>query len=168
MPPSTPENNDPSKIWISREEYERLRAAENAQQQSTYTNPLYTMPPVVSVGYPDHSASDKLAKQQKIVALFLAVLLIISLSVSAPVWLAGGTMAVFLIYSLVGINDYSRLRRRETTVVSVKDMVADSAPSTIKKLLVIIGILLLLPVIGYTLFFMFIIFIFSIGGGPGS
>src|SRR5438270_13981466 len=111
--------NDRNKVWISREEYERLRAAEATGPYSQIAKPAtaYYAPPQVFVDpHTDHLASDRMAKQQKTAAVILAILLIISLSTAGWSVITGMVAAIFFIFGIVSMADYQRMRKREAFV----------------------------------------------------
>lgn len=161
MPPRNPnENNDQSKVWISREEYERLRQMENRPPDT---------PPVISTpaaSYQPHSLSDKMAKQQKIVALILAVLLIIVLSVGKLQALVVFIALVFVVFGIMSIVDYQRQRKREDN--HDVPLPPGKEPHIFRRLAVIAGILLLIPIIGYMVMIFIVMSLFMANPNAGS
>lgn len=166
MSADTPQQNpDPNKVWISREEYERLRAMDVSQS----TNRTFVAPdkPYVSTA-PDHTVSDGMFRTQKIVGFILAIALLIALSVSAGSWIVLAIVFVFLLFAIFSTADYAKQRKRESSLLP-DDLPGGKSSTVIKHALLAIAIVIAIPVLAnVAMIVLFMMLIAASGGQAGS
>lgn len=169
MPPNEPQQNQDN-VWISREEYERLRSvaarapdtSSNGIQYGWDNGGIVNADPVTA--YTDHSVSEKMADQQKMALLFLAIGLILSLSISGIGFLAPLFGSILTIFGFVSIFSYANQRKKENG----QSQGVKQPPGVARTLLIITGIVLMIPVLGFFAMIMLMIFFMGLSGGRGS
>src|SRR5947207_2002537 len=114
MPPEQPNNN----VWVSREEYERLRAAAN-----------------ITVVQTAGLSPDKVKNQQIVIGIILGGGLILAMSVGL-VQLAVPIIAILLLFSIASVVGYTRAKASH---------IAQRSP--MRLVLLITGIVLAVPII---------------------
>lgn len=147
-------------VWISREEYERLKQAEQ-----TAANQIAPTPYVSSPAYDDPAQSPALQtmrRQQTVVSAVLGIAFVIALTVPGLGWLAGIVVTIFIIFALTSLFQYQRTKRR----VTKGDI--PQPRSAVKLVLIVLGCILLLPVLAYAGMLVLFVILFSAGGGGGS
>lgn len=156
MPPQNKDN-----VWISREEYDRLRAA---TQQATET-------PTVSTDYytatvePSPTAA-KNDTYQTALAVVFGMLLIYSLLASINK-LAETLIIIFLGYAVYGV--FKHFSNRSSAVSALPAATPKSTSQKILKIVAIIAALIVIvPVLVYGAMIILFIALISAGGGRGS
>jgi asparagine N-glycosylation enzyme membrane subunit Stt3 len=154
-----PQTND--KVWISREEYDRLREADKTPALPHYpTHGMQSNPYDVP---PSTAPLSVMQRQLLIVSTVLGVVFVLSLSVSVLHWLVAPIVVIFLIFAVVSLVQYNRAKAHIARGEAVKQ-----PRSTARLLFLIAGGVLLLPfAFAGTMIVLFIIFM-SLNGGQGS
>lgn len=149
MPPADVSPSQDDKVWISREEYERLRT--NGSISPGYGTPVvYTgqagaepLPP------PDR----QMGQTMQVVGLVAALALLLSFTTSMFDWLVVPAVLFLAGLAIISIWNVARSGRI-------------AQPSKVTKYaLAALGIILFLPILGYMAMIFLFILIFSFGGG---
>jgi len=159
----SPENQPQDNVWISREEYERLRvAASQPQPQLQQPNQTVnaTQPQAVVQAFEN---PDKVSHQQVITGLVLGLMVILSLSFSIFRFFAIPAILIFLVFAILNIIDFVRAGK------GLNGAATTSKRRHTYKILLIVGVsLLVVPVVSYMALILFFVLLFSLGGGPSS
>lgn len=102
MPPEQQQDN----VWISREEYERLRQA----QQATVQAPQPQQPVVYGQGYQAADEPPKVKPVQIALGAVLAVGLFLSLTAPFFKFISAPILIVMLIFAVMSLNDFRRAK----------------------------------------------------------
>ncbi len=141
-------------VWVSREEYNRLRQAESLQSQSVTNQPA-----VVNSAF---QAEKKQSPWMVVVLGALAVILF--LSFATPFFDGGLSYTLILLFfgiALIGLVDYLRKSRQVTSS-------KQTTRKVIRVLVISALILAMLPVLYTAGMIIFFIIIVGLSGGRGS
>jgi hypothetical protein len=145
------------KVWISREEYERLRQAE--QSQPLPQSPVGTPTPFVS----STNTLETIQRQELIIGSILGIGFVLSLCVSNLRWLAVLIVIIFCAFALVSFMQY-----REAKMRIARGQTPRQPRSTTKILLTIGATLLIAPTVAFIALIVFLIVVLSVSGGAGA
>ncbi len=154
---STPQSDA---VWISREEYERLRAHQqtNISMQTTQT------PSQVVTSTPDEEPH--ISRTKAIIGGALAAVLFLSVSVSGIRLAFIPVLVIFLAYIVVSLNDVRKARILHQPPHAMQP--GKPQKSLLLKLVIAVVIIAALPILGYMAMIAFFIAIFALNGGPSS
>jgi len=153
---------DQNNVWVSREEYDRLR------QQAGHS----VADPTASYAHGQDDDPPKVRRTQIAIGVILAIGLFLSMTNSLFKFVAIPVLLILLIFAAMSLNDFRKakqLHMQSTTgELPVDAPRQNSASGKYKTLLVILVCTLAMPVVVVGGFIVVMLIMFSINGGPSS